>query len=258
MGRRLQSAQALSKVSKTRNPNWSRDELILALDLYFRHSPLGISENHPDVVELSKILNKLGSRLGRIESATFRNKNGVYMKLCNFLRFDPTYQGVGLKAGGKLEEEIWSRFFESREELGRLSDSIKASLANGSVILTTPVDENEEQAFPEGAVAYRIHLSRERNRDLVRRAKERAKRKNGRLVCAACEFDFHATYGQIGEGYIECHHVVAVSELKPGARTRVEELAMLCANCHRMIHRRRPWLHVEELRGLVRADKRQP
>jgi putative restriction endonuclease len=36
--------------------------------------------------------------------------------------------------------------------------------------------------------------------------------------------------------------------LKDGDTTRLEDLALLCANCHRMIHRASPWLSVEELR----------
>ena len=60
--------------------------------------------------------------------------------------------------------------------------------------------------------------------------------------------DLSKTYGDLGEGFIECHHKVPVSELKPGAKTKLSDLAVLCANCHRMLHRRRPWLSVDELR----------
>ena len=42
-----------------RNPPWQRDELILALDLYFRHRPDTISKKHPEVAALSELLNKL-------------------------------------------------------------------------------------------------------------------------------------------------------------------------------------------------------
>lgn len=42
-----------------RNPPWERDELILALDLYFQHKPTSISKAHATVVELSNILNQL-------------------------------------------------------------------------------------------------------------------------------------------------------------------------------------------------------
>jgi 5-methylcytosine-specific restriction protein A len=234
-----------------RNPTWSRDELILALDLYFRHNPVSISKTHAAVVELSVILNKLGERLGRVQNEKFRNSNGVYMKLCNFLRLDPQYKGTGLQAGGKLEEEVWKQFSSHRGDLRTLAHTIMAIVKNEAQSLAAVGDENEEQEFCEGAALYRTHLSRERSRELVRRAKETAKARHGWLACQACGFDFCVVYGTLGDGYIECHHTVPVSELSPGSKTRVEDIALLCANCHRMVHRRRPWLRMGELQGLM-------
>src|SRR6266849_6486492 len=96
-----------SSAAVLRNPKWSRDERILALDLYFRHHPTKIKQNHPAVVQLSEILNKLGARLGCVQNKKFRNPNSVYMKLCNFLRFDPDYHGTGLQHSGRLDEQVW-------------------------------------------------------------------------------------------------------------------------------------------------------
>ena len=111
--------------------------------------------------------------------------------------------------------------------------------------------EEDESEFPEGALKYRQHAARERNPKLVKNAKERARKADGTLKCAACEFDFRAVYGAIGEDFIECHHTIPVSELKSGGKTRLEDVALLCSNCHRMVHRRRPWLRLEELRNLL-------
>ncbi len=82
-----------------RNPHWTRDELILALDLYFKVNPVHTSEKHPAIVELSNILNGHPIHKERPDGGKFRNPNGVYMKLCNFLRLDPDYNGTGLDAG---------------------------------------------------------------------------------------------------------------------------------------------------------------
>jgi len=76
----------------------------------------------------------------------------------------------------------------------------------------------------------------------------------GALRCEACGFDFHETYGKLGEDFIECHHVTPVSELKAGATTRLSDLVVVCSNCHRMLHRRRPWLTAAELRVVVTSD----
>ncbi len=58
--------------------------------------------------------------------------------------------------------------------------------------------------------------------------------------CLVCGFDFAATYGEHGEGYIEVHHLRSVSSL--GEETLVDpkvDMTVLCSNCHRMIHRKR-------------------
>ncbi|WP_240720789.1 HNH endonuclease [Pseudarthrobacter sp. NamE2] len=57
-------------------------------------------------------------------------------------------------------------------------------------------------------------------------------------ACAACGFSFEASYGSIGEGFMEVHHTVPVSLLDSGyALDAVTDLVPLCANCHAMAHR---------------------
>lgn len=110
----------------------------------------------------------------------------------------------------------------------------------------------DEEAFPEGAVKQRLHLARERNRELVARAKQHFKKQHDdRLFCEVCGFDFAARYGPIGEDYIEAHHTIPVSELTEESVTRIKDLAIVCSNCHRMLHRRRPWLTMDELRQIL-------
>jgi len=60
-----------------------------------------------------------------------------------------------------------------------------------------------------------------------------------------------AEYGDHGDGFIECHHTKPVSELQVGEKTKLSDLALVCSNCHRMIHRKRPWLSVDGIRTLL-------
>jgi 5-methylcytosine-specific restriction protein A len=113
-------------------------------------------------------------------------------------------------------------------------------------------DEDEEETFPEGRVLFRLHRARERNRNLVKRAKVLAMQQHGRLFCCVCQFEFVARYGAIGEGFIECHHTRPLSELAAETVTRLSDLALVCSNCHRMIHRKRPWLTIQRLAALLR------
>jgi hypothetical protein len=84
-----------------------------------------------------------------------------------------------------------------------------------------------------------------------------AKKKYG-FVCQICKFDFGRAYGPLGEGYIEAHHLSPLSERNPSTwteklRTSVDQVRVLCANCHRMIHRRRPALSIEDVRRALRT-----
>jgi hypothetical protein len=114
-------------------------------------------------------------------------------------------------------------------------------------------EDPEAAEFPEGRVLYRLHRFHERCGDVPRRAKELALRKHGRLVCLVCGFDFHATYGSVGDGFIECHHTVPVSELDEEMKTKLADVVLVCCNCHRMLHRRRPWLRIGDLKALLQT-----
>jgi 5-methylcytosine-specific restriction protein A len=115
----------LSKTGK-RNPNWTREELILALDLYFRCDVAGTGPDDPEIVALSELLNRLPIHDHRSEYPTFRNPAGVYMKLCNFLRLDPEYRGVGLRAGSHLDIAVWEEFAQDRSRLHAAAAAIRA------------------------------------------------------------------------------------------------------------------------------------
>ncbi|ASS74804.1 hypothetical protein CIG75_07310 [Tumebacillus algifaecis] len=233
-----------------RNPPWQRDEVILALDLYFRRHPKFLKQSDPLVVELSQLLNNLPIHKER--SATFRNPSSVLKKLWNFAQYDPTYHGVGLMRGARMDKTIWDEFAGDLEYLQCVAQRIKEG---ADLELSSDAGDDEETEFPEGRVLYRLHKSRERNGRLIELAKKRAK-DEGRLFCAICEFDFAKAYGPLGEGYIECHHTVPVSKYDENSKTRLEDLALVCSNCHRMLHRKRPWLNLTDLKGIYLRDER--
>lgn len=113
-------------------------------------------------------------------------------------------------------------------------------------------DEIDNELFSEGKVKYRIHKHKERNRKLIKTAKENFKMNNdGKLFCEVCGFDFSKRYGLRGEDFIEAHHTIPIHSIAEDYKTNVNEIALLCSNCHRMIHRR-PWLSIDELRDILK------
>lgn len=142
-------------------------------------------------------------------------------------------------AVAEVMEQIWSRHVEAVRGTGT-AYSVSSS-------------DPEESEFPEGRVLYRVHRFHERNSDLVAKVKSIAKN-SGHLECSVCSFDFFKTYGEVGKDFIECHHTIPVSKLSEGMTTKIADMVLVCSNCHRMLHRRRPWLEVGQLKELLGTD----
>lgn len=117
---------------------------------------------------------------------------------------------------------------------------------------TTIANDDDESAFPEGRERYRLHRDLERDPSISISAKRQRLETAGKLECDVCAFDFTDTYGELGDGFIEAHHTLPVSRLDGKTKTKVADLALVCSNCHRMLHRGR-LLSVKELRKIVQA-----
>lgn len=114
---------------------------------------------------------------------------------------------------------------------------------DGLTVERGEIESHKQYAEERRLAAERVFFAR--NRALVRDAKKRYG-----CRCQVCGFDFRQAYGDLGTGYIECHHLTPFSERAEVLRsaTTLEDVAVVCANCHRMIHRRRPALGLKELR----------
>lgn len=225
------------------NPPWTRDELILALDLYKRQGQR--DPGHPEVVALSSFLNTL-PLADQEHAGTFRNPTGVAMKLGNFAALDPRYPGVGLPRGGRGDQLVWDEFAGQPERLVRTAAAIRAAGSLPPAQLNQP--EEGEELSAEGRLLFRLHRGRERDGRLSRRKKALVLAEVGHLACEVCGFDFATTYGERGAGFIEAHHRVALSVIGP-SKTSIRDLALVCSNCHRMLHRGSPWPSGEDLRS---------
>lgn len=240
-----------------RNAVWSRDELILALDLYMRHRASPPGKDSPEIAELSETLNQLGAVLGQRATGTYRNTNGVYMKLMNFRRFDPDYTSdgkTGLTRGNQDEARVWDQFAGDPLRLAEVARFIRQGISDHRTDegLAGPDEPGIEEA-EEGKVATRVHRFRERDRRLVEEAKVQALKTHGRLFCVACGFDFSKRYGDVGANIIDVHHTRPVHAMKPGEKTKVVDLALLCSNCHRVVHSRRKWLTIDQVKAALSA-----
>ena len=238
------------------NPDWTRDELILLIELYHRLEGKHISPKSPAVVDLSHLLNELPIHSPSLRDHKFRNADGVAMKLRNLQRLDPQSVAAGLGRGGRLEAIVWDEFRADQPALMNTARAIRACYRDLLVHRAPHFRATDlPDRYEEGAILARVHVSRERNVTVVRRKKLEAVRRSGCLTCEICGFDFCRAYGALGDGYAECHHTVPLAMLDHRRATRLLDLAIVCANCHRMLHRGSAWVSVDELRVIVQGQQ---
>jgi len=83
----------------------------------------------------------------------------------------------------------------------------------------------------------------------------KAKKLKG-YVCEACDLDFGEVYGAIGKCFIEAHHIEPLAGRGGiSKKPTVDDFAMLCSNCHRMVHRGESVLSVAQLRAILRKAR---
>lgn len=128
------------------------------------------------------------------------------------------------------------------------------ALSNGGKTLS--VNGSIDDEYDEGKEIIRLHKCRERNPRLreksIRLFKESHK---GKLYCEICGFDFFDVYGEVGYDFIEVHHTKPLSRKAKNEKTKICDVSMVCSNCHRMIHRKLPWLSNDDLKRLLEKNK---
>ena len=237
------------------NPRWTKEETILALALYLKEDGVRFREKtDPLVIELSEVLNQYRRLIGTQQTTDLRNPNGVSMKLGNFIRLDPDHPGSGLTNGSQVEEDVWKIYSKDHEALRREAAHITKHIkARSTSVSTKPIPdlESDDELESEGDPRTYFHRSYERKKGNRKKKIKSFKDRGLPIVCECCGFDFEKTYGERGSDFIEVHHSIPVSELDVDQKLRLGDLRLLCSNCHRMVHRRQPWLTVEELQSLL-------
>jgi putative restriction endonuclease len=101
----------------TAGRRWTRDELLVALNLYHKLNFGQLHARHPAIIALAK---KLG-----------RGANSVAMKLCNFASLDPALKlrGIkGLEGASSLDRQVWNEFHENLNESVPVSEEALRNL----------------------------------------------------------------------------------------------------------------------------------
>lgn len=148
--------------------------------------------------------------------------------------------------GGIGQSNVWYADKPESQELVRrvfnlINDGEKARLH----------DVDFDESAHEGNPRMVAHLHRERSPAIVKAKKKSVKNSTGKLCCEVCSFDFEHKYGEHGEDFCEVHHLIPLSKSDGIVKTRLEDLAIVCSNCHRIIHRTKPMISVTKLREFL-------
>ncbi|MCX4762432.1 HNH endonuclease [Streptomyces sp. NBC_01275] len=242
-----------------RIPAWTEDELVLAGALVVKNGWRELRTSDLRVQELSDLLRSLPIHEPEVLALpSFRSPDSVSRKTTDFTTNHKLYAGKATRCG-KPTLLMIDAFSERESEMLQAAEAIEEGIGTGELHLIAPqpdeVDETGASAI-EGRLLARWALARERNPKLRNQKIAQARSGGGPLRCEVCDFDFARAYGDLGEGYIEVHHVTPL-HVSGTRETKLDDLACLCSNCHRMCHRSSPgesWRTPTDLRQLIRRS----
>ncbi|MGY1663883.1 HNH endonuclease [Geodermatophilus sp. SYSU D00705] len=227
----------------TPGPDWTADELTIVCAVVVERGWRELRTEYPESIELSALLRSMPTHPPELQSPSFRSPASVSRKSSDLVTRRGDYAGERTK-GGRLDQLIVDAFVTDPE----------ANIARARVLrhligqpTTWALPDLDGEGADEGGMLERWHLAYERDRGLRQRKIRSVLDAGGRIDCEVCSFSFEDTYGPRGHQYIEVHHRTPLHVTGP-TRTNLTDLALLCSNCHRMIHRRQPWLTVDELK----------
>ena len=258
-------AQREKTSERGRGVPWTEEETILAIDLHLRFSYSRKKGDKPSQADKEKLSREFASY-----GFTPRTWKSVHFILANCKSLDLNYteggKRVGLKNASPMLKRLWEGYkcntSEGRENIAKLAQSLREELKKKNVedikelhegnYVRDRIDGEEVPEAIEGRLKTVTHINRERDPKLRKRKIEKVLDEKGSLSCEACDFDFAARYGDHGDGFIEVHHTQPLATLTEASRITLDDLALLCSNCHRMVHRKKHhWLTMDELCALV-------
>lgn len=146
--------------------------------------------------------------------------------------------------------KLWDELKTALENLNLVQEGMtKAGYIDRLPTEALPFEENK--FYKEGKLT-EVFVNRfERNQN----ARSECIKHYG-AVCQGCGFDFGAFYGSDFQGFIHVHHIVSLADIgKEYTINPVTDLIPLCANCHSVVHLKKPTLVIDELKKLIKKRR---
>jgi 5-methylcytosine-specific restriction protein A len=242
---------SVPKKLKKANPDWTREELILALELYFDLEHGQMHKGNPKVIQLSNELRAMNIHNQISDLKKFRNPSSISRRLANFKTMDLLYAGDGLYNSGKLAKEVFKEYSFKKEDLVAKAKNIRKDYGKqkDESLLNSDINEAKDSGF-----AYELHKNRETDPLVMRLKRGRTLTEKQGLRCEICGFDSHSFYGEIGKEMMEVHYIRDLGEKAEIKSNYLEDLIIVCSNCHRVLDKYYGILDFTDLKKLISKD----
>ena len=239
--KRLINSTKIIKVKKSTSKDiWSKEELLFLSKFYFEKG-FRISMKSSDFQKICKDIKNINT----LFKVQIKTPTQIKKKL----------EELDLNFNAKIQKhtqelKILKSFHLKKKEYILRHKNISQALKNFQKLNLRL--ENIGYEAEEGKVLTALHYYKERDKKIVEAKKLSILAKFNKLSCEACNFNFDEFYGERGNGYIECHHLYPVSQMSLKYKTKLDDLCLLCSNSHRIIHRKRPWLTLNQLKDIIK------
>lgn len=221
------------------NVSFTRDEVILTLDVLYSSGNDKLTKNSPKIAELCTILQNLPIHPEDKRPPNFRNTAGVSDQIRTFQQeahgVDRSRWGVG-----KCFHQVAKEYQGQADELHAIAEAIRRNKNYFNSCNFGQLEEND--GFPEGALLSHLHRVIER-RDGAKVSKESR--------CAICQISVSRIYDRCSN-FLEQHLLVPVVKLDSEKRYTTGDFITVCPNCHAALHRFRPWRTRDNLMTILR------
>lgn len=228
------------------NPDWTRDEILLALDLLYQHGK-PIDRHHAGVIELSNLLRKSTLHARQKRRENFRNPDGVALKMQNLLSALEPGRGLSFSNGDREAVETYPR--DRRIELSKVATALRLAISNqtdSDEIVGSSYSFDADEMFAEG---WQL-TARHRFRDRRLRKRLLSCRDDNSLFCEMCNFVPPRFERSLRESFFEAHHSLPLAKAEAMRLTKIADMALLCAGCHRFVHKlissEKRWIDIQE------------
>lgn len=221
---------------------WTRDEAILALDVFFSSRNKSFSMNNPEIIELSELLNRLPMVPFSKRSDTFRNIAGVSRQLAT-LNWGLTNNK---KAPiGKIFYEIYHAFRDSPEKLNKIAQAIRRCV--GLVGDISFADETEVEGFCEGALLAHLHRYLE-----IKHGGQLSAEIKRCYICSVKPQQVYHGSAKINN-ILEAHLLIPPEDYGSEIEPKDKDFIVVCPNCHKVLHNVRPWIEKVNVNSILKT-----